>query len=245
MNRTILLLTIFSIIFLIIPQASFSQEDSIKIIIRRFAPSLNLSIPQGSWKRLDFFIENTYNESVIIFYRLEKTSGVEIETYPPKYYSLDPNVEIAGNLNISVDPYLDNRSFTIKFWIDTFTEFANSTIRSNKFSINLNVLSNPSVFSTTTTTTTIATKTSSGEAPIETLTTVLTTEIPTIVPPTLENYEIPYKEYVTVLVVIIVLLIIPLLMFRKSLTKGKSSTSSQEGIQAWHLQSSRPIFHSS
>jgi len=245
MNKLPLFLLILFSYFLLIMQFTFSQEDNIKITISRFAPSLSLSIPQGTSKRLDFFIENTYNESVIIFYRIEKPSGVEIEAYPPKYYSLGPNVEIAGYLNISVDPYLENRSFTIKFWIDSFTEFANSTIRSNKFSINLNVLSNPSVFNTTTTTTTIATETTSGEAPIETLTTALTTEIPTIVPPTVENYEIAYKEYVIVLVVIIVLLLIPLLMFRKSLTKGNSSTSSQEGIQAWHLQFYRPIFHSS
>jgi hypothetical protein len=213
-------------------QLSFSQEDNIKIMIRRFAPSLSLSISQGNWKRLDFFIENTYNESLIIFYRFEKPSGVEIEPYPSKYYSLNPNVEIAGNLNISVDPYLENRSFTIKFWIDTFTKFGNNTIRSNKFSINLNVLSNPSVFNTTTTTTTIITKTTSGEVPVETLTTVLTTEVPTIVPPTVGDYEISYKEYVIVFVVLILLLIIPLWIFRKSMTKEKTSTFSPEETQA-------------
>jgi len=228
MNKLNLFLIILFYSYLLLMQFAFSQDENIKIMIRRFAPSLSLSIPQGTWKRLDFFIENTYNESVIIFYRFEKPSGVEIEPYPPKYYSLNPNVEIAGNLNISVDPYLENRSFTIKFWIDSFTEFANSTIRSNKFTINLNVLSNPSLFNATTTTTTIAVKPTPGQVPIETLTTVLTTEIPTIVPPTVENYEISYKEYLTVFVVIILLLLIPLLMFRKSLTKENSSTFSPE-----------------
>lgn len=239
MNKLNLFLVIVFSFYLLIMQLSFSQEDNIKIMIRRFAPGLNLSIPQGSWERLDFFIENTYNQSLIIFYRFEKPSGIEIETYPSKYYSLDPKIEFAGNLNISVDPYLDNRSYTIIFWIDTLEKLENSTqtIRSNKFSINLNVLSNPppplNETTTTTTTTTTVTNPTPNTVPIETLTTVLITELPTIVPPTVEGYgKISYKEYLLIFAVLMLLLILPFMMLRKSTTKEKPSTFSPEATQA-------------
>ncbi len=191
-----------------------------------------MSIPQGGSNRLNFFIQNTYNESLIIFYRIEKPSGVEIVNYPKNYYSLNPNEEIAGNLDISIDPYLENRSFTIRFWIDSFTEFANKTIQSNKFSINLNVLSNSSLTTVTTATTTTV-KTTPGEVPSDVLTTTVSTEVPTINPPGEEpNENISYKEYVMILGVIILFLLLPLLFLRKTLPKPKTSTSSQEEARA-------------
>ncbi|MDI6826615.1 MAG: hypothetical protein QMD36_05555 [Candidatus Aenigmarchaeota archaeon] len=237
MRESSLKIFIFFIFFLVawfnVLYFSLSEGEIERIFIGRFAPGLKLSVLQGSWVRLYFWIENRYNESLIIFYRFEKPSGIEIEHYPPKYYSLDPNTEIAGNLNISVDPYLENRSYTIKFWVDTFVKTENGTIRSNKVTLNLTVLSNPSLFNATTTTTTVITETTVGEVPIETLTTVSTIEAPIIIPPIEENHEkISYREYLMILGVIVFLLIIPLLMLRKFLTKEKVSTSFQERIQA-------------
>jgi hypothetical protein len=241
MYREILFLTTFSIIFLIILQSSFSQEENIKIAIRRFAPSLSLSIPQGTWKRLDFFIQNQHNESVIMFYRIEKPSGIEIDSYPPRYYSLSPNTEIAGNMNISIDPYLENRTYTIKFWIDTFTNLANDTVKSNKVSVDLTVLSNPSVaYTTTTMTTDVSVENTVGEVPIEPLTTIADTGAPTIIFPfttTLPSNGVNFKkltvrEYAMILGMIVFLLVLPILMLRGFSTKGKKPVSSQEEIQA-------------
>jgi hypothetical protein len=241
MNRAILFPVAFFFSCLIFMQFTFSQEDNIKIMIRHFAPSLNIQVLQGSWNRLDFLIENTYNETLTIFYRFEKTSGVEIKSYPSNYYNLDPNTEIAGNLNISVDPYLDNRSYTIRFWIDSFTDFANKTIQSNKFSINLIVLNNPSTSNvTTTTTTTVSTKKTAGEVPIEKITTTVNTEPPTFVPKiptTTPFYWGSYKktsfiEYFIIFVIIIFLIIVPVLMLRGVSTKRKTSVSSEEEVKA-------------
>jgi hypothetical protein len=245
MYREILFLTTFSIIFLIILQSSFSQEETqdenIKIAIRRFAPSLSLSIPQGGWKRLDFFIQNQHNESVIMFYRIEKPSGVDIDSYPPKYYSLSPNTEIAGNMNISIDPYLENRTYTIKFWIDTFTNLANDTVKSNKVSVDLTVLSNPSVdYTTTTKTTDVSVENTVGEVPVEPLTTIAYTGVPTIIFPfttTLPSNggnfkKLTVREYAIILGMVVFLLILPILMLRGISTKGKKPVSSQEEIQA-------------
>jgi hypothetical protein len=239
MDRAILFLVAFSFSCLIFMQFTFSQEDNIKITIRHFAPGLSLSVLQGSWKRLDFLIENTYNESLIIFYRFEKPSGVEIDSYPSKYYNLNPNTEIAGNLNISVDPYLENRSYTIKFWIDSFTEFANKTIQSNKFSINLTVLNNPSTSNVTTTTTTaVSTIKTVGEVPIEKITTTINTEAPNFVPetPTTTPFswgsykKISYREIFIISCMIVFLIIVPILMLRGVSTKGKTSFSSKEEV---------------
>jgi hypothetical protein len=199
--------------------------------MRRFAPSLSLSIPQGGSNRLDFFIQNIYNESLIIFYMIEKPSGVNINYYPPKYYNLEPGKEIAGNLNISIDPYLDSRIYTIKFWINSFEEFGNDTIRSNEFTINLNVTKKTSILNSTNLITTVTTKQTPGEVPIENITSAVTTEIPVINPPTWgENQNVSYDEYLKILGVICLLLVIPVLMLNKT-SKGKSSTSSQEEVQ--------------
>lgn len=232
MSKLTLFLIILFSCFLLSIEFSFSQEDNIRIIMRRFAPSLSLSIPQGGSKRLDFFIQNTYNDSLIIFYMIDKPSGVNINYFPPKYYSLEPYKEISGNLNISIDPYLEDRTYTIKFWINSFTETPNGTIRSNEFSIDLNVLKNQDL-NTTDMTTTENVESTAYIAPIENESTVVTTEIPRVVPPTWDNEgNISYKEFFMILGVVILLLIIPFLMFRKSFIKEKSSTSSQEGIQA-------------
>jgi hypothetical protein len=75
-------------------------------------------------------------------------------------------------------------------------------------------------------------KTTPGEVPIENLTSVETTEIPKIVPPTFENDNFSYKEYLIIFVVILLLVIIPFIIFRKSFIKGTTLTSSQEGVQA-------------
>jgi hypothetical protein len=228
MNRTIFFITFF-LSYLFIIQFSLSQESNIKIIIGRFAPSLNLQVSQGGSGTLNFFIQNTYNESLTIFYRIEKPSGVEIQEYPSKYYMLNPNTEIVGNLKFSIDPYLENRSYTVRFWIDSFTEFANKTIQSNKVSINLTVLSNSSISSTTT----VTTETTTTQTPIETSTIVFTTEIPTTIQPNEDNNEsLSYKEYLMIFGVIVLFLLLPLLMLRKSSTKETTSTSSQEEVQA-------------
>jgi len=236
MNRTILFLTT-SIIFLLILQTSLSQEDeNIKMTIKRFSPGLNVLVPQGSWKRFEFFISNQFNESLTIFYRIEKPSGVEITSYPSQYYILEPNTEIAGNFNISVDPYLETRSFTIKFWLDSFTEFANKTVQSNRVFINLTILSNSSIFTTTITApaqTTIdnvpSVQTTTNEVPIEIEETTYPAEVPTINPPTMEEYgPLSYKEYLMITLVVVLFLLLPLIMLRKLSPKKKPSTSFQE-----------------
>ncbi len=218
MKRSILSLIIFLIISLIIIRSSFS-EDNIKIKLKSFEPGFILTVSQGSWNRTLFMIQNTFNESVIMYYKFEQQpSGVSITYYPNKFYNMGPNSEIAGNLNFSANQTAKNGIYFVKFWIETFSEIENKTIKSDKYTINLTVLNNPLIVNMTTTT------------PNQTTTSLLGTttknQSTTTVQPTQpdkKNVTSLKKEYLVIPIVLLLLFVLPPIMLRER-TKDTVST---------------------
>lgn len=220
MKRSILFLVIFSIISLIIIRSSFS-EDNIKIKLKSFEPGFILTVSQGSWNRTLFMIQNTFNESVIMYYKFEQQpSGVSIAYYPNKFYNMGPNSEIAGNLNFSANQTAKNGTYFVKFWIETFSEIENKTIKSDKYTINLTVLNNPLIVNMTTTITTTSTTTTSL------LGTTIKNQSTTTVQPTQpdkKNVTSFKKEYLVIPIVLLLLFVLPPIMLRER-TKDTVST---------------------
>lgn len=158
---------------------------------------------------------------MLIYYKFEQQlSGVSISYYPEKFYSFDPNSEIAGNLNFSANQTAKAGNYTIKFWIETLSEIENKTIMSDKYTINLTILNNPLLVNVTTTSTTI---TIAGNLSTSTTITLQTT---TTVQPTQPEKKIGgsfKKEYLIILIILLVLFVLPSIMLRER-TKSTVST---------------------
>jgi hypothetical protein len=219
MNRAISFLTTFLIIFLLILQSSFS-EDNIKIKLKSFEPGFTQTVLQGGSNRTLFIIKNTFNESVLIYYKFEQQpSDVSIAYYPNKFYNLEKNSEIAGNLNFSANQTAKNGTYSIKFWIETLSEIENKTIMSDKYTINLTVLNNPLLVNITTTLTIPNQTTTSliGTTTKQTTTTIQSTQ------PEKKIIRSFKKEYLIIPIILILLFILPPIMLREKKPKNNVS----------------------
>jgi hypothetical protein len=141
----LLLFLVFCLFF----QECFSADDILDIKITDFEPSIE--ILQGKCKTAPFRIANLYNESVNIYYRIDKPSDMNITSYPKDYTLLTPGERIAGNLNICVNEYFENDTYNIKFWIETLTKVNESRVKSDKYTLGVTVLNNPDLKNVTTT----------------------------------------------------------------------------------------------
>ena len=221
--NSLVLFFIFSLFF----QPCFSADDILNITISDFEPTLE--VLQGECKAAPFHITNRYNESVHIYYRIDKPSDMDITSYPKDYTQLASGATIAGNLNVCVNEYFENDTYNIKFWIETLTKVNESRVKSDKRTLGIVVLYNPDLEITTTTSTVSEITTISGQTistipvytPITTTTRGFNIDIGR---PKIEN--LPGREKLaTVLVIVIalILIMIPYFTFvrgRKRKTEG-------------------------
>ena len=151
----LLLFFVFCLFF----QPCFSAEDIINITITDLES--NLEVLQRECNAAPFHIINRYNESVHIYYRIDKPSDMEITSYPKDYTLLASGATIAGNLNVCVNEYFENDTYNIKFWVETLTKVNESRVKSKTHTLGVKVLYNPDLEITTTSTTTVVETTTS------------------------------------------------------------------------------------
>ena len=186
----------FYLIWLIILQSSLSQEY-IKIKLKIIFP--NITVLQGSTTDTAFKAENLYVEPLVVDYKFEKPSGLNITTRPEKWSKeIVPNESATIHLTIYADKDLKNDTYTIKVWAEALEMMGDYHIQSEKYPINVTVLYNPILHTTTTTTSTTTTTT----------TTLLTDRIR-------EMFSEKEKLGILIVAILVILILIPYLSFRE------------------------------
>jgi hypothetical protein len=204
------------------------SADILNITISDLSPTLE--VLQGKCRAAPFYITNLYNETVNIYYRIDKPSDMNITSYPKDYTLLTSGETIAGNLNVCVNEYFENDTYNIKFWIDTFTKVNESRVKSDKYTLGIVVLNNPNLKNATTTS--IASETTTTKSQVISTIPVYTP----ITSTTIRNIDIninvnkPKNEFllgkeklatVAIIIIALVLIMLPYLTFMKSQKKLK------------------------
>jgi len=211
MTKFLTFLIPFSLIWLAMVQSSLSQEH-IKIKLKIIFP--NITVLQGILTDTAFKAENLHDESVVVDYKFEKPSGMDIWTRPEKWSNeIKPNESASIHLSVFAGKDLKNDTYTIKVWAQALEMIGNNHIQSEKYPINVTVLYNP-ILHVTTTTTTVTTI-------MTTTTTLLTEKI---------REELLTRENLAILVVVIfaALLLIPYLSFREGGTKTPAEITKKD-----------------
>ena len=218
-------ITLFSVLFFIFCsffQSCSSADDILNITISNLEPTLE--VLQGECNTAPFHITNRYNETVHIYYKVDSPSDMEITPYPKDYTMLESGEEIAGNLNVCVNPYFENVTYDIEFWLETLTKVNESRVKSNKHTLGIKVLYNPNLETTTTTTTTVVETTTVMSQIITTFpsyTTIPTTTVKDYTDTTGNGFKIgnliDKKKLMTVgvIIILLILIIIPYFTFTK------------------------------
>jgi len=224
---TLSFLVLFFVFFLL-PRSCFSADDILNISISDFESTLE--VLQGECEAAPFIITNRYNETVHIYYRIDAPSDMDITSYPKDYTQLSSGASIAGNLKVCIGEYFENETYDIKFWLETLTKVNESRVKSKKYTLELAVLDNPDLE-----TTTVGETTTIGET--TTVTTQTINTIPVYTPTTtrtVRDFDVTTIDMVTdkpdlgvsfrkdklvtviVIVIAVILIIIPYFTFMKS-----------------------------
>jgi hypothetical protein len=224
----LLLFLVFCLFF----QPCFSA-DILNITITELEPTLE--VLQGKCGTTPFHITNLYNETVNMYFRIDKPSDMNITSYPNDYTLLASWETTAGNLNICVNEYFESDTYDIKFWIETFTKVNESRVKSDKYTLSIVVLNNPNI-STTTTSTIIETTTIKSQ---------YTNTIPVynpVVTTTIRNIDINMnikksktgnffeREKLVTVVVIIIALILIMIPYFTFIQSQKSKKQEQQKL---------------
>jgi len=208
-------------------------DDILNITISDFEPTLE--VLQGECEAAPFIITNRYTESVHIYYRVDMPSDMDITSYPKDYTQLSPGATIAGNLNVCINEYFETDTYDIKFWIETLTKVNDSRVKSGKYTLEVVVLDNPEI---TTTTSTISETTTSTISEITTIispVTGITTIYTPVTTTTVRSFDIKKPNIgnlpggeklatVAVIAIALILVTIPYLTFLKG-RKAKTKES--------------------
>lgn len=208
MTKFLVFLISFSLIWAVMTRLSLSQEH-IKIKLKIIFP--NITVLQGILTDTAFKAENLHDESVVVDYKFEKPSNMDIWSRPEKWSKeIDPNESATIHLSIFAGKDVKNDTYTIKVWAQALEMIGDNHIQSEKYPINVTVLYNP-ILHVTTTTTTVTTI-------MTTTTTLLTEKI---------REDLLTRENLAILVVVIFvgLLLIPYFSFREGGTKSPDETT--------------------
>ncbi len=214
---TLNFLILFFVFFL--SSKSCFADEMLNITIFDLEPPLE--VMQGECKAAPFHIINQYNESVLIYYMIEKPLNMDITSFPNKYTQVASGATIAGNLNVCVNESLEKNTYNVSFWVETLTKVGENRVKSDKYILGVKVLNNPEI--TTTTTTSNPSSTSTSTTSTSTTTTVKSFDI-SIEKPSIGNITGGEKlGTIVVIVIALVLIMIPYLTFirgRKAKTGG-------------------------
>ena len=235
LSKKIVLFHVSFFVFCSFFQPCFSTEDILVIEIYDLEPSLE--ILQGKCKSHPFEIYNAYNESILIYYIIDNPSDMDITSVPDENTLLESGATTDGILYICVDEHFSEDTYNINFWIGTWIEINNtgsyrkSDFKSDRQTIEVMILNNPEITTTTTaiTETTTSTIRSYIISTIPTYTPTSTTTVRSfdidIDKPKIEN--LPGKEKlvtVAVIVIALILIMIPYITFIKG-RKAKTGES--------------------
>lgn len=199
-----------------------SADDILEIKISDLEPTLE--VLQGKCNTVPFHITNRYNESVNIYYRIDKPSDMVMHSYPKDYTLLESGATVAGNLNVCVNEYFENETYKIRFWLETLTNVNESRVKSDYYNFDVKILYNPNL-ETTTTTTSMETTTVKSQiiTTTPTYTTIYTTTTErTDTDTNTNNFKIgnliDRKQLITmgVIIILLILVMIPYITFTRS-----------------------------
>lgn len=218
LRKKIILCLAFLFLFYSFFKPCFSVDDILEIKISDLETTLE--VLQGKCNTAPFHVMNRYNETVNVYYRIDSPSDMVINSYPKDYTLLEPGAIIAGNLNVCVNEHFENETYKIKFWLESLTKVNESRVRSDGYDLEVKVLYNPEL--ETTTSTSIETTTVKNQiiTTIPTYTTIYTTTTKKTDKDT-NNFKIgnliDRKQLVTigVIIILLILIIIPYLTFTR------------------------------
>ena len=133
----------------------FSADDTPWIEIYDLEPAVE--ILQGKCRSHSFDIYNAYNYSALIYYVIDRPTDMDIVSSPDDYTLLESGETIDGILSICVSENLPKDNYTIHFQIGTWTKindtgsYRKGDIKSDRQNIEVVVLSNPEITTTTST----------------------------------------------------------------------------------------------
>ncbi len=154
LSKKIILLLVLFFVFCSFFQSYSSAEDILNITIYELEPIVE--ILQGKCKSVPFEIYNAYNETVMVYYRIDE-SDMDIISSPDDYILLELGETIDGILSVCVNETLEEGTYNIDFWIEAMTKINNtgsyrkSNVKSDKQTVNVMVLDNPEITTTTST----------------------------------------------------------------------------------------------
>ena len=175
---------------------------AIGIKIEQYPTAHNLTILQGESEITRIYLENLKDEELIfIDFHYDKPDDISI-TSEPEYTILEPKSRVPVVLTFTVGDDAENKTHEIKVWTKSGEDASGNSYESEKYSIYVTVLYNPSIIRLSTTTT------------------ITTTSITTTILEEENNWFVAKKKYLIIIIALIIMIIllfaIPHFTFRES-----------------------------